>query len=64
MLITDAGPIEETQQYGQGRVIGIQANAGIDITFANRFAVKIEGDYAPGRLRVRRQRAADGRARR
>jgi hypothetical protein len=46
MLITDAGPIEGSQSYGQGKVIGLQANAGLDITFGNRFGIRIEGDYA------------------
>jgi len=46
MLITDAGPIDETSQYGQAKVIGLQANAGLDITIKNRFGLRLEGDYA------------------
>jgi hypothetical protein len=46
LLITDAGPIEEQTQYGQAKVIGLQADAGLDITIKDRFGIRLEGDYA------------------
>jgi hypothetical protein len=44
MLIRDAGPIQEPVEYGRAKVFGIDATAGIDIVFNNRFALRLAGE--------------------
>ena len=46
MLVTDAGAIENKDQYGQGTVVGLEAAGGLDIVLNNRFAIRLEGDFA------------------
>jgi len=43
--VLDAGPIQQPDQYGQAKVFGGQANAGLDITFG-RFAIKLAGEFS------------------
>jgi hypothetical protein len=45
MLVTDAGQIEDKDQYGQGTVIGFSGSAGLDFVFG-RFAVRVEGELS------------------
>ncbi len=45
MLITDAGQITKKEQYGQAQVLGFEANGGLDITFSNRFALRLVGSF-------------------
>ena len=46
ILVQDAGPIQQQDQYGQAKVTGGQLQAGIDIVIANRFAIRLVGEYA------------------
>lgn len=46
MLITDAGAITTIAEYGQASVFGFQAEAGLDITFSGRFALRAEGFFS------------------
>ena len=45
MLVRSAGDIQNASQYGQAKVLGFGGQAGFDITFANRFAVRLVGDF-------------------
>ena len=45
MLITDAGSITTSAEYGQASVFGFQAEAGLDVTFASRFAIRAMGYF-------------------
>jgi hypothetical protein len=45
-LVTSAGPIQALSSYGQAKVTGGQASAGIDIVIGNRVAIKLVGEYA------------------
>lgn len=45
MLIQDAGPIQNLDQYGRAKVFGITAQGGFDIVLGNRFAIRIVGEF-------------------
>lgn len=45
LLITDAGTIVKADQYGQAKVFGVQVEGGLDITFAQKFALRAMGFF-------------------
>ena len=45
-LVTDAGPIEKQDSYGQGKVTGAEGYGALDIILSNRFIIRLEGDVA------------------
>ncbi len=45
MLISSAGPIQKANSYGQATVFGGSAQAGLDIVFGNRFAIRLVGEF-------------------
>ncbi|MEJ7600896.1 MAG: hypothetical protein WKG01_23525 [Kofleriaceae bacterium] len=44
MLIRNAGQIQDKTHYGQAKVLGFGGNAGFDITFGNRFGLRLVGE--------------------
>jgi hypothetical protein len=42
-LVTDAGPIEKQDSYGQGKVTGAEGFAALDIILSQRFVIRLEG---------------------
>lgn len=44
--VLDAGPIQQPEQYGQARVFGVQANAGLDIVLRGRYALRFAGEFS------------------
>jgi hypothetical protein len=44
--VLDAGPIQQPDQYGQSRVFGAQANAGLDLVLGGRYAIRIVGELS------------------
>jgi len=46
MLVRDAGRISDQDQYGRAKIFGIDAQAGLDITIKNRFAIRLMAEYA------------------
>lgn len=44
--VLDAGPIQQPEQYGQARVFGVQANAGLDIVLRGRYAIRLTGELS------------------
>lgn len=44
LVIYDAGAIQNPESYGQAKVFGGQAEAGLDIVLGNRFAIRIVGE--------------------
>lgn len=44
LLIYDAGAIQKPTSYGQAKVFGASAQAGLDIVLANRFAIRLVGE--------------------
>lgn len=45
MLVRNAGQIQDNAYYGQAKVLGFGGQAGFDITFANRFALRLVGEF-------------------
>jgi hypothetical protein len=45
MLVRNAGQIQDNTHYGQAKVLGFGGQGGFDITFANRFALRLVGEY-------------------
>ena len=45
MLVRSAGQIQDNTYYGQAKVLGFGGRGGFDITFANRFALRLVGEY-------------------
>lgn len=45
-LVTDAGPIQLANQYGQAKVTGGEGRAGLDIVIHERYAIQILGEFA------------------
>ncbi len=45
MLVRSAGQIQDNTHYGQAKVLGFGGQGGFDITFANRFALRLVGEY-------------------
>ena len=45
LLITDAGPIQTPDAYGQATAFGVSAQAGLDIVIGNRFAIRLSGEF-------------------
>lgn len=46
LLALRAGSIQQPEQYGQAKITSIEADAGIDIVFAKRYAVRFTGEFA------------------
>jgi hypothetical protein len=46
MLVSDAGRISDSDQYGRAKVFGIDVQAGFDIVLKNRFAIRLMAEYA------------------
>jgi hypothetical protein len=46
MVLLDAGPIQAPDNYGTGTVYGVEATAGIGITFARRIALRIAFEFS------------------
>jgi hypothetical protein len=44
--VLDAGPIQQPEQYGQARVFGVQAAAGLDIVLRGRYAIRFAGELS------------------
>ena len=44
MFVNNAGPIQQANSYGKAKIIGIEAAAGFDIVFSNRFALRLQGE--------------------
>ncbi len=44
LLIYDAGAIQKPYSYGQAKVFGASAQAGLDIVLGNRFAIRLVGE--------------------
>ena len=46
LLVTDAGPIQQPDSYGQARVTAAKAMVGVDILFGGHFGVRLAGEFA------------------
>jgi len=46
MIVTSAGDIVSGMQYGQGKVFGFEAQAGLDIVLGDRFAIRLVGEFS------------------
>ena len=45
LVIYDAGAIQNPESYGQAKVFGGQAEAGLDIVLGDRFAIRLVGEF-------------------
>jgi len=45
LLAMRTGSIQNPEQYGQAKVTSVEASAGLDITFAKKFAVRLTGEF-------------------
>ncbi len=45
LFVSKAGPIQKANAYGKAKITGFDARAGFDIVFANRFALRVEGQF-------------------
>jgi hypothetical protein len=46
ILVTAAGDIQTSAQYGQAKITGGEGSAGIDVVLGNRFALRFSGEIA------------------
>lgn len=45
LIVIDAGPIQQPESYGRAKVFGASGQAGLDIVIANRFAIRVVGEF-------------------
>lgn len=46
LLVTNTGPIQEAGSYGKANVFGAEAEGGVDIALASRFALRLAAEYS------------------
>jgi ribosomal protein L21 len=42
LFVSKAGPIQKSDMYGKAKILGFSVGAGIDVTIANRFALRAQ----------------------
>jgi hypothetical protein len=45
LVVTDAGPIQGPRSYGQAKVYGFQAAAGVDVVLGRHLALQFSGEF-------------------